>query len=88
MNAKLLLHRAARWRIHKLDRRGATADQRIRCRIVLKVGDGLSCNAAAREPGCAPLTAVRIVARFRAEGEAALLDSRGGSARRGARACR
>ena len=79
MNAKLSLQPAARWRIHKLDRRGAKADQRIRCRIVLQVGDGLSCNAAAWELGCAPSTAVRIVARFRAEGEAPWLDGRSGN---------
>ena len=53
-----------------------TADQRIRCRLVLKVAAGRSWNAAARELGCAPSTAVRIVARFHTEGEAALLDHR------------
>jgi len=72
----LRLQRPARRRIQKLDRRSASADQRIRCRVVLKVAAGLSCNAAARELGCAPSTAVRIVARFQSEGEAALLDHR------------
>ena len=76
MNPRLSLKRSARRRIQKLDRRSASADQRIRCRVVLKVATGLSCNAAARELGCAPSTAVRIVARFETEGEAALLDHR------------
>lgn len=82
MKAKLSLNRPARRRVLKLDRRAATADQRIRCRIVLKVAAGLSCNAASRELGCAPSTAVRIVARFRTEGEAALLDHRNENGRR------
>ena len=43
---------------------------------MLKVAAGRSCDAASRELGCAPSTAVRIVARFRAEGETALLDHR------------
>ncbi|HTP30400.1 MAG TPA: IS630 family transposase [Anaeromyxobacteraceae bacterium] len=60
----------------KLDRRSRCPDQRIRCRVVLKVAAGLSCNAAARALGCAPATAVRIVARFQREGEAALWDGR------------
>jgi transposase len=73
----LRLPRPTRRRVEKLDRRRSTsADERIRCRVVLKVAAGLSCNAAARELGCAPSTAVRIVARFRCEGEAALLDHR------------
>lgn len=76
MNSKLSLKRPDRRRVQKLDRRSACPDQRIRCRVVLKVAAGLSCNAAARELGCAPSTAVRIVARFRREGEAALLDGR------------
>lgn len=76
MLPKLKLQRPAHRRVRKLDRRSNCPDQRIRCRVVLKVAAGLSCNAAARELGCAPSTAVRIVARFRAEGEAALLDHR------------
>jgi transposase len=40
------------------------------------VASGVSCNAAALERGCAPSTAVCNIARFRAEGEAALLDGR------------
>jgi transposase len=76
MSTRLSLQRPARRRVQKLDRRSTSADQRIRCRVVLKVAAGRSCNAASRELGCAPSTAVRIVARFRAEGEAALLDHR------------
>jgi transposase len=76
MSRKLSLPRPARRRVEKLDRRSVSADQRVRCRVVLKVAAGLSCNAAARELGCAPSTAVRIVARFQAEGEAALWDRR------------
>ena len=76
MNARLSLKRPARRRVQKLDRRSRCPDQRIRCRVVLKVAAGQSCNAAARELGCAPSTAVRIVARFQSEGEAALLDHR------------
>jgi len=76
VNRRISLKRPARRRIQKLDRRSASADQRIRCRLVLKVAAGRSCNAAARELGCAPSTAVRIVARFHTEGEAALLDHR------------
>src|SRR5437762_207350 len=82
MNPRLCLNRPARRRIQKLDRRAPSADQRIRCRVVLKVAAGLSCNAAARELGCAPSTAVRIVARFDSEGEAALLDHRSENGRR------
>lgn len=76
MNSKLLLKRPERRRILKLDRRSACPDQRIRCRVILKVTAGSSCNAAARELGCAPSTAMRIVARYLREGEAALLDGR------------
>ncbi len=82
MNPRLRLKRPARRRIQKLDRRSASADQRIRCRVVLKVAAGLSCNAAARDLGCAPSTAVRIVARFHSDGEAALLDHRNENGRR------
>ena len=76
MNPRLELQRPARRRVQKLDRRSRCPDQRVRCRVILKVAAGRSCNAAARELGCAPSTAVRIVARFRREGEAALLDAR------------
>lgn len=76
MRPRLVLPRPTRRRILKLDRRSPCPDQRIRCRVILKVAAGRSCNAAARELGCVPSTAVRIVARFQREGEAALLDGR------------
>jgi len=76
MSRKLWLKRPARRRLHKLDRKGPSADARVRIRVVLKVAAGLSCNAAAREVGCVPSTAVRTVARFLREGEASLVDHR------------
>ena len=77
MTAKLVLNWGARWRLKKLDRKHRSdADTRIRIRVVLKVAAGLSRNAAAREVGCVPSTAVRTVARFVREGEASLLDHR------------
>ncbi len=76
------LPRPTRRRIHKFDRRSQCPDQRIRCRIIPKVAAGRSCNVAARELGCVPSTAVRIVARFRREGEASLLDGRLDNGRR------
>ncbi len=77
MTAKLQLDRGARWRLKKLDRKHRhDADTRVRVRVILKVAAGLSCNAAAREVGCVPSTAVRTVARFAIEGEASLLDHR------------
>lgn len=82
MRVGLSLKRPVRRRIQKLDRRSKNPDQRIRCRVVLKVAAGQSCNSASRELGCVPSTAVRIVARFRAEGEAALLDHRSENGRR------
>ena len=75
MKSKLTLKRLARRRIRKLDRRSRCPDQRIRCRVILQVAAGATCNAAARELGCVPSTAVRIVGRFGHGGEAALLDS-------------
>ena len=74
VSPRLLLPRPTRQRIQKLDRRSRCPDQRIRCRVILKAAAGRSCNAAARELGCVPSTAVRIVARFRREGEASLMD--------------
>lgn len=76
MNSALLLNRAAHRRLLKLDRKNPSADVRVRIRVLLKVASGLSRNAAAREVGCVPSTAVRTVARFRREGEASLLDHR------------
>lgn len=76
MRVQLSLQRAARRRLEKLDRKRPDADIRVRIRVILKVAAGLSCNAAARDVGCAPSTAVRTVARFTREGEASLLDHR------------
>ena len=76
MSTRLSLKRPARRRLQKLDRKHPSADVRVRIRVILKVAAGLSCNAAAREVGCVPSTAVRIVARFLREGEASVLDHR------------
>jgi transposase len=70
------LSRPTRRRLVRLDRKTRDADLRIRCRVVLKVAEGVSCRAAARALGCASSTAARIVARFRHHGEAGLLDGR------------
>jgi transposase len=43
---------------------------------MLKISQGLSRHAAARQVGCAPSTAWWIVERFRARGEPSLLDGR------------
>ena len=74
MREQLQLSRPSRRRLEKLDRKRPDADVRVRIRVILKAGAGLSCNAAAREVGCVPSTAVRTVARYRREGEASLLD--------------
>ena len=76
MPAQLSLARPTRRRLVRLDRDTRDADLRIRCRVVLKVTEGMSCTAAARALGCAPSTAARIVARFRRHGEAGLIDGR------------
>lgn len=76
MKPRLELARAARRRLEKLDRERPDADARVRIRVVLKVAAGCSCNAAAREVGCVPSTAVRTVARYLREGEAGLVDHR------------
>jgi len=70
------LDRTTRRRIQKLDRRTTDANLRIRCRVMLKIGQGISRHAAARQVGCAPSTAWWIVERFRLRGEASLLDGR------------
>jgi transposase len=72
----LRLRRATRLWLRRVDRKTRDAQVRVRCRVLLKVASGMSRNAAAREVGCAPSTAVRIVARFEAHGEAALIDGR------------
>ncbi len=73
----VVLDRVSRRRVTKLDRRTRDAHLRIRCRVLLKVSQGLSRRAAARELGCAPSTAWWIVERFRVRGEASLFDGRG-----------
>jgi transposase len=72
----LRLGRPARRRILRLDRQTRNADLRVRCRIILKVSQGQTRHAAAREVGCAPSTAWVIVDRFRQHGEASLQDGR------------
>ena len=76
------LCRATRLWLTRLDRKARDADLRVRCRVLLKVHAGKSPHAAAREIGCAPWSACRIVARFLAVGEASVFDGRG---RNGAR---
>lgn len=73
---KLRLKRATRLWLKRLDRKTRDAELRVRCRVLLKVAAGKSRNAAAREVGCVPSTAVRIVARFESRGEAAVMDGR------------
>lgn len=70
------LSRPIRHRIIRVDRKTRNADLRIRCRVVLKVAEGTSTHSAALALGCAPSTAWRAVARFKAEGESGLLDRR------------
>lgn len=82
MKQRLASPRPTRRRIQKLDRRSGCPDQCIRCRVVLKVAADLNSNAAVRELGCVPSTAVRIVARFRREGKACSLDHRSDSGTR------
>ena len=76
MAAQLSLPRPTRRRLARLDRATRDADLRIRCRVVLKVAEGLSCRQAAHDLGCAYSTAARIVARFRWQGEVGLIDGR------------
>lgn len=75
-SCSLPLRRPDRRRILRFARKTRNADARVRGLAPLKVSQGLSCNAAARELGCVPSTAWRIVHRFLAEGETALLDRR------------
>ncbi len=70
------LGRPVRRRLQRLDRKTRDADIRVRCRVLLKVEQGLTRHAAALEIGCAPSTAWRIVNRFLLIGEASLLDGR------------
>ena len=65
MTARLSLDRPARRRVQKFDRKCRNADTRVRCRVVLKVAAGRSCNAAAREVDPrASLSAAGRVMRF------------------------
>ena len=77
MAAELRVGRPTRRWLARVDHRTRDADVRIRCRILLKVSQGASRSAAAHALGCAPSTACRIVARFRARGEGAVFDGRG-----------
>jgi transposase len=72
----LHLHRAARRRLLRRARKTHDADERVRCLVVFRVSQGVSRTAAARQLGCHPSTATRIVARFQAQGEASLVDGR------------
>lgn len=72
----LRLRRATRLWLTRLDRKARDADLRVRCRVLLKVHAGQSPHHAAREIGCHPGTACRIVARFRARGEGSVFDGR------------
>lgn len=76
MVSVLRLPRATRLWLRRLDRKVRDADLRVRCRVLLKVREGMSLRAAAREIACAPSTACRIVARFQARGEASVFDGR------------
>ena len=69
----LLLRRATRLWLTRIDRKARNADLRVRCRVLLKVHAGQSPHHAAREIGCHPSTACRIVARFMTRGEGSLL---------------
>lgn len=75
-SCSLPLRRPDQRRILRFARKTRNADARVRCLALLKVSQGLSCYAAARELGCVPSTAWRIVHRFLTEGETALLDKR------------
>lgn len=82
MAAGLRLDRPTRRWLVWLDRKTRDADLRIRCRVRLKVHAGASPHAAARELGCAPSTACRMVARFVAQGELGVFDGRWANGRR------
>lgn len=72
----LRLPRPERLFVRRLDRKTRDADLRIRCRILLKVHQGLTPHAAALEIGCVPSTAWRVARRFSETGIAALFDRR------------
>jgi len=70
------LSRPLQRRLQRLDRKTRDADIRVRCRVILKVHQGMSRHAAALAVGCAPSTAWRIVDRFLLLGEPSLFDGR------------
>ena len=72
----LRLRRSTRLWLTRLDRKARDADLRVRCRVLLKVHAGQSPHRAAREIGCHPATACRIVARFVTRGEGSVFDGR------------
>ena len=76
MCERLRLPRPERLFVRRLDRKTRDADLRIRCRILLKVHQGLTPHAAALEVGCVPSTAWRVARRFSQIGIAALFDRR------------
>jgi transposase len=76
MVAQLVLARAERRRIQKLDRKTRDGDVRVRCRVVLKVASGASRRRAAQDVGCVPSTAWQIVTRYLQKGEGSLIDGR------------
>jgi transposase len=76
MDPILFLDRPTRRRVKKLGQKTRDALQLVRCRVILKVNEGMSRRAAAMQIGCAPSTAWCIVKRFKAFGEASLWDGR------------
>lgn len=76
MGMSLVLYRAERHRLQRISRKTKEAILLVRCRVVLKVASGCSARQAAQEVDCAPSTAWQIVTRYRAEGEASLVDHR------------
>jgi len=72
----LCLNQATRRRLLRRARKTRDANERVRCLILLRVRQGLTRAAAARQLGCHPSTAGRIVARFQEQGEASLIDGR------------
>lgn len=82
MFALLVLGRPRKRRLEKFGRKTRDARVWVRCRVVLLVAQGLRIAAAARLVGLHAAAAWRIVARFRAHGEAALVDGRSENGRR------
>ena len=76
MKLSLKLNHRARRLVRWLSQSTQDADMRIRCRILLKIDEGMSGNTAALQLGCAPSTTSRTVARFREVGIAGVFDGR------------